>query len=825
MPVQHAFDTLKQDIRYGARQLRLSPGFTAVAVLSLALGIGANTAIFQLVDAVRLRTLPVQKPEQLVLIDLPKGSQRSGWFSTRSARLTYALWEQIASQAQAFDSTFAWATSRFNLTNGGEARYAEGMYVSSAFFSGLGVRPMIGRTFMPADDTSGCAAAGAVIGYAFWQRELAADPNVLARSVTLDGHSFPVIGVTPPGFFGVEVGSRYDVAVPLCVDRLLSEDGKGRIPVRRAWWLSAMGRLKPGWTVERATANLQTLSSGIMQGSLPPDYRPDQAKKFLANKLAATPAATGVSGLRRQYETPLWLLLATTAMVLLIACANLANLLLARASVREREIAIRQALGASRGRLIAQLLSESLLLAIAGAVLGAVLAQALSRGLVAFLTTQETPQFMGLGLDLRILAFTGALAVATCLLFGLLPAWRATRMTPASVMRAGGRGLSAGRERFSLRRALVAGQVALSLTLLVGALLFVRSLQKLLAVDSGFRPEGIISVQLDLRRAQFPKERLLAVYRDIQDRLSARPGIVSVAQADITPISGSGWNSSVHGNRSAESKMSNFNRVSPGYFRTMGTPLIAGRDFDLRDSLNAPKVAIVTEAFAKTFLGGANPVGQSFVVEGPAGKGDAVYEIVGAVRNTKYFDLREDFTPIAFLPTAQDDSPGAGATYLIRTSAGAGDVFGAVKSTVAEVHPEIGIEFHVLTQQLKESLLRDRLMATLAGAFGFLAASLAVLGLYGVIAYMVARRRNEIGLRMALGADRGRVIRLVLREAVLLLAAGIAIGTALALWAGQAASTMLFGLKANDPATFAARSPCSPRWACWRVMYPHAAHR
>jgi putative ABC transport system permease protein len=797
-------DTFGQDLRYGARQLRLNPGFTAVAVLSLALGIGANTAIFQLVDAVRLRTLPVAKPQELVTIELPKGSMRSGWFSTRSARLTYEQWEQIRTRQQAFAGTVAWSATRFNLAQGGEARYAEGMYVSGDFFRVLGVQPVLGRVFNAEDDQSGCGSPDAVISYVFWQRELGGDPNAPGRAVTLDGRSFRIAGVTPVSFFGVEVGARYDVAVPLCADRLLAEDGKGRMPVRRAWWLSAMGRLKPGWTPERATAHLQAVSPGIMEASLPPTYRPDQVKRYLANKLAATAGGTGVSGLRNEYEKPLWLLLATTGLVLLIACANLANLLLARASAREREIAVRQAVGASRGRLIGQLLVESLLLAVMGALLGAVLAQALSRALVAFLSTPNNPLFVGLGIDARVLGFTAAVAVATCLLFGLVPAVRATRVTAASVLRAAGRGLSAGRERFSLRRALVTTQVALSLVLLAGALLFVRSLQKLLSVETGFRADGIVAVNLDLRRPHYGKERHPMIYRNLLERFSAQPGVISAAQVGFTPVSGAGWNDMVRPEgANGASKEANFNRASPGYFRTMGTALTAGRDFDNRDTIGSPKVAIVNEAFVQKIFGGGNPVGRTFRVEGRAGEPDPVYQVAGVVRNTKYYELREDFVPISFLPMAQEDNPGAGATFVLRTAAPLGDVFRGVKAAVAEVHPEIVIQFRVLTAQLEESLLRDRLMAALAGSFGFLAAVLATLGLYGVIAYMVARRRNEIGVRIALGAGRGQVIRLILREAALLLVVGLAIGTGLAIWAGQAAGALLYGLKPNDPVTLA----------------------
>jgi predicted permease len=798
------FDSLRQDIHYGVRQLRLNPGFTAVAVLSLALGIGANTAIFQLVDAVRLRTLPVNNPQELVAVDFVEGSQRSGWFSTRSARFTSALWNEIRTRQEAFSGIMAWSATRFNLTKGGTARYAEGLYVTGDFFNVLGVGASVGRTFSTEDDNPACAAPGVVISSAFWEKEFAADRNVLNRTLTLDGKVFPVVGVTPPSFFGVEVGNRYDVAVPLCVDRLLSEDGKGRSDSRHAWWLASIGRLKPGWTPERATSHLQALSPAIMQAALPTVYRPDQAKRFLNNKLTANPGATGVSNLRRRYETPLWMLLATTGAVLLIACANLANLLLARASVREKEIAVRLAMGAGRARLIRQLLSESLLLSVCGAILGAILAQVLSRALVAFLTTENSPLFVGLGLDARVLGFTAALAVGTCILFGLVPAWRATRLAPASAMKGTGRGTTAGRDRNRLRRSLVVAQVALSLMLLVGALLFVRSLGNLMTVDAGFRPDGVVAVALDLRRAAYAKERIPVVNREILDRIATQPGIASAAQVAFMPVSGSGWNNRTRADgTNNEGKNVNYNRIGPGYFRTMGTTLLAGRDFDDRDTATSPKVAIVTEALVKEIFGGKEALGRSLRVDGEAGKPDPIYQIVGIVRNTKYYELREDFVPIAFVPMSQDEDPGASARFVFRTAGAQAGVLNAVKNVIGAVHPEIGIEFRVLTTQLQESLLRERLMATLSGAFGILAGILATVGLYGVIAYMVERRRNEIGVRMALGADRIRVVWLVFREAGVLLLAGLVVGTGLALWAGKAAGTMLFGLKPYDPVTFA----------------------
>jgi putative ABC transport system permease protein len=799
-----SLDTFWRDLRYGARQLRMNPLFTVVAVLSLALGIGANTAIFELINAVRLRTLPVESPDQLAFLDFRKGAVANGNFDTRSARFTYSQWQHIQARQQAFSGMIAWSARRFNRASGGEVRWAEGLYVNGDFFRVLGVQPILGRVFAAGEDKQGCTSPGVVISYGFWQQAFAGQADVLERNLTLDGWRFPILGVTPPAFTGVEVGNRFDVAIPLCADQVMAEDGRGRSASATAWWLSAMGRLKPGWTVERASADFQALSPGVMLATLPPSYRPDEAKGYLKNQFEITPGATGVSGLRRAYEQPLWLLLATTGLVLLIACANLANLLMARAGAREREIAVRQAIGASRPRRVTQLMVESLLLALLGTSHGVVLAQALSRGILSFLSTADRGILLGLGLDGRMLGFTAAIAFGTCVLFGLAPALRATRVAPSSAIR-GGRGLTAGRERFSLGRALVVAQVALSLVLLVGSLLFVGSLRKLLAVDPGFRSEGVVVVDVDFRRARYPRARRFEVYRELMEHLRGQPGVTSVAQTYFTPLSGSGSNNMCWADGStSQHKLSNFSHVGPGYFETLNIPLVAGRDFNDRDLLGSPRVAIVNEAFARVFWDGGNPVGHTFLVQGGAGQPDDRYQVVGLARNTKYFALREDMVPISYFPVAQDD-PSPQATFVLRTSAPLGDIFRGSRAAMAEVSPSIGVEFTVLTQQMQNSLLRDRLMATLAGAFGLVAGLLATLGLYCVIAYMVSRRRHEIGIRIALGADRIGVVWLVLREATLLLAFGLVIGAGLAVWAGQAARSLLFGLRPNDlPTLFGA---------------------
>jgi putative ABC transport system permease protein len=796
-------DATRADVRYGLRQLRLAPGFTTVAVLSLALGIGANTAIFQLVNAIRLKTLPVKNPQELVALDWEKNSARGGSWSSRSANFTYAQWEQIRDLQQAFSDVLAWSAARFNLTSGGEPRFAEGLYVSDNFFPALGVSALLGRTFTTDEDRSSCQA-GAVISYAFWQREFGGSAGVLGRTLLLNGYSIPVIGVTPPSFFGVEVGNRYEVAIPLCADRLLADDKKGRLPGRADWWLSLLGRLKPGWTVKSASAHLRVLSPAIMQATVPPEYRPDMAKRFLANKLFVTEAGTGLSGLREQYERPLWLLMATTGLVLLIACANLANLLLARATVREPEIAVRLAVGASRGRVLRQLLAESLLLAVAGAGLGAGLALGLSRALLTFISTTENPVFVSIGWEGRVLGFTVALAVLTCLLFGLLPAWRSTHFSPAAAMRSGGRSVTAGPERFSLRRGLVALQVALSFVLLVSSFLFVRSLHHVLNSDPGFVTGGVLQVGIDFSKAPFPPGQRFDVYRELTERLSRIPGVLSTAQVGFTPVSGNGWNNTVgpDGAPAAEShKNAFFNRAGPGYFRTMGTRLLAGREFDEHDTLSSTKVAIINEEFAKKYFGSANPVGHTFHLEVGAGKPEPVFQIVGLVANTKYYTLQEDFRPIGFFPIAQDERPGPGASFVLRMAGSPGAIISRAKAAIAAMSPSIGIQFRPFSEQLQESLLRERLMAAVSGGFGVLAALLATLGLYGVITYMVARRRKEMGVRMALGADRAHVIRLVLREAVLLLAVGLVTGLVLSWWTGQAAASLLYGVKPRDTAS------------------------
>jgi putative ABC transport system permease protein len=795
-------DSLWQDFRFGARQLRLNPGFATVAILSLALGVGANSAIFQLLDAVRMRALPVPHSEELAEVQIAdKTHCCSGNFSARRSQLTNPQWEQLRDRQTAFSSIMAWSDHRFNLASGGEAQYAEGLWVSGNYFRTLRVPALLGRVLAPEDDRRGCGSPGVVLGYGFWQKQFGGDAKAIGKKLFLDGRPFEIVGVTPASFFGVEVGRAFDAAIPICAQPLTA--ASSNLDRRNGWWLASIGRLNPGWTIEKASAQLASISPGLFEATVPPNYRPDAAKNYRGYRLGALAAGTGVSSLRRRYENPLTLLIGIAALVLVIACANLANLMLARASVRERELAVRLAVGASRGQIIRQLMVESLLIAGLGAGAGAVLAQYLSRILIAFLSTSDEPLFLALGTDWRTLGFTAALAVLACLLFGLAPALRASGGNPADAMKSG-RGQTAGREKFGLRRLLAASQVALSLVLLVSALLFVSSLRNLMTLDAGFRQEGVLITSLDLRRTGFTEERRAAVYRQVLDGLRSAPGVDSAAAADIIPISGNRWNQNLRFESAPRNELlSDFNRVSAGYFGTMGTPILAGRDFSSRDTVSSPAVAIVDEAFCKKFLKGANPLGLVFHELQGQGEPDLVYEIVGLSKNMKYQSLRDEFTPTVFVAASQEKHPDTGETFVVRSRAPLDTVTKQVKQLVVAIHPRISIEFRALNTMVKESLLRERLMALLSGFFGVLAVILATLGLYGVISYMVTRRQNEIGIRMALGAGANNVLRLVLREAGVLLAAGITTGVALTVMLAKVAAALVFGMKPNDPLVIA----------------------
>ena len=796
--------TLLQDSRYSVRMLAKAPGFALVAILTLTLGIGANAAIFQLIDAVRLRTLPVQDPKTIAIIHLNRNHWGSGNFNSAYSEFSFPLWQQIRQRQEAFSSIAVWGPGRLNLATGGEINNANAIWVSGDFFRVLGVPPFLGRLISDADDQTGCSG-GVDISYAFWQRRYGGAASVLGQTLTLEGHPFPILGITPPSFYGVSIGDRFDVAVPVCTEPIIGGEASGITGAtsRETWWLAMLGRLKPGWALARATAQLSTIMPAALQETIPPQYDSEGVKHYLGYKLEARPAANGFSSLREDSSTSLWLLLGLSGLVLLIACANLANLMLARATTREREIAVRLALGASRIRLIGQLLFESALLAIAGAVCGGLLAAVLSRFLIAFISTSNNPIFLDMPMDWRVLGFAAGLAILTTILFGLVPALRSGRVPAGSVLKTGGRGTTAGRERFRLQRILVASQVALSLVLLAGALLFARSLQNLMTRDTGFQQDGVLVANLDFTRLNLPETRRDSFVRDLLDRIRAVPGVAQAAASMRSPVSGNSSNDDIIAENGADTKEASWlDYVSSDYFQTMETPIIAGRDFNGNDTATSPKVAIVNQAFVKKFLNGAkDAVGKQFRKWESPGEPEPYYSVVGVVKDSVYNDMHEPFVPVMYFPRTQVKKAGTDVTFLVRSQLGAAGLLNSVKNTIAGVNPEIDIQFKVLRSQIRESLVQDELMATLCSFFGGLAVLLAAIGLYGVISYTVTQRTGEIGVRMALGAQRSGVIRLILKEVAVLIAIGVVVGAGLTLAGSKTAGSLLFGLKPYDPLT------------------------
>jgi putative ABC transport system permease protein len=784
--------------------LRLNPGFAVVALLSLALGVGANSAIFQLLDAVRLRTLPVARPSELARVRVATPDWNPTVFRGAYPEITNPQWELIRDRQQVFSRIAAVGSYPVNLAKGGEGRSAEGLFVSGDFFDMLEVKPLLGRLLTASDDHPGCGSSGTVISYGFWQREFGGDPGVVGRTLTMNDHSYQIVGVTPATFFGVEVGRPYDLAVPIC-----SQGGVAREPSvltrRELSWLAVIGRLRPGWNRERASAQLAAISPGIFRETAPSGYAQSEVAKYLRLTLGVFPVDHGFSRLRDRYEDSLWVLLSVAGTVLLIACANLANLMLARAGAREREIAVRIAIGASRGRLVRQLLAESLLLALLGAAFGWFLAQALSRFLLSLfnsLGARGSVYSLDLRADWRAIAFTLGVAVLTCVLFGLGPAFRGTRVMPA-VMLAGGRALTPGRERFTLRRTLVVVQVALSFALVVSALLFARTLGNLLTLNAGFREEGLLVATLDFARLNLPRDQLNPFKRQLLEQVTRLPGVTSAAETAVIPLTGGYWRMDILTDAGAKPRSSMFNWVSPEFFETVETPILAGRAFDARDTEASPRVVIVNEAFSKAFFPGVDPLGRTFQSVAEANYPQTVYRIVGLAKDSKYQDIRENFQPIVYAPQEQHPNPASFQTLLVRFPASPAVLVAAIKNLAAGVNPEIRLNFDVLRGMVLRILLRERLMASLSGLFGILAIVLATVGLYGVTSYIVIRRTREIGIRMALGAGPVNIVRMILSETAALVAIGLLLGTVLAFFAATTVEKLLFGLPPRDPASFA----------------------
>ena len=791
--------TLIQDLRYGLRMLGKNPGFTAVAVLTLALGIGANTAIFSMLNAVMLRFLPVEKPEELVQVQMrtPRGG------SNPRSTFTNTLWEQLRAQQNVFSAAFAWGYARFDLAQGGAVQNADGLWVSGDFFKTLGVRPAVGRLFTVADDQRGCPGV-AVLSYSFWQEHFGGAASALGNTILIDNHSFPIAGVTAPGFYGVDVGGKFDIALPICATALFDAKQE-RLDQRSWWWLNVIGRVKPKLSPEQVNDRLQVLSPRILAESVPQNWDAQMQNDFLKWVFVTAPAATGTSSLRERFQQPLYILMGLVGVVLLIACANIASLMLARAATRSREIAVRRALGASRVRLIRQFLTECVLLSTAGALLGILFAQWGNALLVLFISTAGNKVFLDFSLDARVLGFTAAIAVLTALFFGFLPAFRVTRVSLTAAMKGSHAVEVERRGRFRFGRWIVASQVALSLVLLIAAGLFLRSFVKLVVLDIGFDRNNVLLVNMNVKAAGMTAEQQLATEDELESRLRVLPGVVSVGRSSITPISGNEWNTFLHADSptapTGDASLAYFNAISPGYFETLRTPLLAGRDFNEQDRKGSPLVAIINQTSARKFYANLDPLGRYFQVDEAPGKPGPPIQIVGVVKDSKYTSLREDTFPTAFLPIKQDSNLPVGGNFALRTTVRPSALARSVQDTLAGVNKAISLEFHTLAEQVNDSLVQERLLALLSGFFGALALLLAMIGLYGTLSYLVTQRHAEFGIRVALGATPGSILRLVLRDVVKILVVSVAAGVCISLLCVHVLQKLLFALTARDPVT------------------------
>ena len=786
------FDHIWRDVRLACRQLKRAPAFTSAAIISLALGVGANTAIFQLVNALSLRPLPVGQPSELVEVRLT-GEGRAGRQTGRNRQLSYAQWSELQRRQSAFSTMLAFADTRFNLSPRGEIRYVEGLFVSGTYFDTLGIRPIVGRLFTAADDPPaappGCGYRHAVISHAFWQREFGGRPDIITAQLTIGASTVPIIGVTPPDFFGLEVGRRFDVALPLC------SSGYG---AQQHWWLAAIGRLKPGWTADQAEAHLQTLLPAIQKAAISPTHPPDYVEKFLTMRADVVDARTGVSPLRRQFMEPLGALLAIAALVLLIATVNLANLMLARGTARQQEFAVRLAIGGSRRRVLQQVFTESLLLSGLGAAAAVLVAWLSTEALVGLISTPIDPIVLDLTIDWRVLGFTAAIAVAAAMLFGLAPAMRIIHSTSVSTTT---RGVTGGREGFALRRALVVVQVAVTLVLLCGALLFLRSFTNLTQTETGVDKAGLVIANLFFPEADYPPVRRAVVYPAVEEQLRALPGVTRLANAFTVPLGGNFWDTDIRIDGEVRGS-TNLNQVSADYFDVMGTRLLAGRVFDQRDTPSSQPVAVVSETFAAKYLG-SNPLGRVVTMTEPSGGEDRHLTVIGIVQDQKYYTLREAFSPLMFRASSQEREPGLTQRLALRTARRPAEIIPAIKGVLENIDPSISVRFATMTDQIDASIMQERLLARMSGFFGVVALTLAIVGLYGVVAYMAARRRAEIGVRIARAAGRRHILWMMILDVTRMIVIGLAIGSALTWWLSDGARALLYEIEPRDLTTLA----------------------
>lgn len=795
-------DDFLLDLRYALRALARQPTFFAIALLTLAFGIGANVAIFSLIDALMLRALPVTDPDRLVQISrVNADGQPGGAFS-------YPLYEYVRDRSRVFDGMFAQSSvSRTRVDLRGASEQVDETMVTGSYYQVLGLRPAAGRLLLSSDDVPGAPAA-AVISYAYWQRRFALDPSAIGASLVQDGNAFTIVGVTPPGFSGTIVGVDPDVTIPLATFHLTAD---GRVDFWRSSdgfnFLSVMARLPADTPIARAASEVGGIFASRQRVVAAQVRNPNEVRRILGQRMVIASARGGFSRLRTRFGQPLFVLMAITGLVLLLACANLSGLLVARVSARAREIRIRCAIGAGRGRLIRQLLTESLLLAVLGSIASVTLAGWFASVLVTMMANGGT-LLLPTPLDWRIVLFVGATTLVIAILIGLVPAIQATGAAVAPGIR-DVRGATPRR----IGRVLVIGQIAISFVLIVGAALFVDTLVRLYAIDAGFRRTGVLTFGLDSKEKPASAHRQ-AVESEVLRRIAAVPGVESISAAQILFISGGGWNSEIHaeGYRPApnEEPIVDVNVVAPGFFRTMGTPLIAGRDFapgdvdplePIDDSTIVPAghVAIVNERFAKAYFAGGEAVGHYLTF----GRSPKRYEIIGVVKDAKYLDLKEAFPKTVYFALGRKR---AGApTLLVRTAAS--DplwIVPQIEAVLGSLDPSMHLQnVHTFAEQVDRSILNERIMATLGGFFGALALLIACVGVFGVMAFQVGQRTREFGVRMALGAARSDVTTLVLRDVSAIVIVGTAIGAGAALALTRFARSFLFGVTPTDPSTYA----------------------
>jgi predicted permease len=790
------------DVKIALRNLGRSKLFTFVAVASLALGIGANTAIFTLVDQLLLRLLPVRDPEQLVMIWTtgPHMGSNRGY-----RKASYPMYQDFQQKAQAFSSVFCQFDTALSISFSGQTERIDAELVSGNYFQSLGVKPAIGRVFSSEEDDRVYKGHPVVVlSYPYWVTRFASDSKVIGQKMLVDNYPMTIIGVSAAGFNGLDPARAPQIRVPIQMKPLMTP-GWDEIGDRRSQWVQMFARMKPGFTVESAKASLQPLLTHILNMEVAQPEMKDASKfnrdQFLVRKIRMEPAGNGFSEMRRDYGTALIVLMCMVGLVLLIACFNVANLLIARAVARQKEIAVRLAVGASKWQLLRQLLIESLVLSVAGGAAGLFLAVAMIRAMLHFLPAGDAPMMLTATPDGRILAFNAALALVTGLLFGLVPAVQSMRVDLWNALKdvVGAVSGTGGNVRF--RKALVTAQVAFSFLLLAGAGLFVRTLINLKQTNAGFQEiDNLVTFQVDPALSGYTMPRMETFYRELLANIRATPGVKTASYAIVPVLAGNEWDSTMsvegHEVKDGEDMQAFMNGVSPEYWKTMGVPLAAGRDFSEHDDGLRGKVAIVNTQFATHFFGKQNPLGRRIAFGGKPKKLDI--EIVGVVGDSLYEGPREGVHRQVFLPYLHVDYP-AGVAFYVRTSLDSNSMFASLRGKVRELDAALPVyQMKTLERQLDETLSTERLIATLSAAFGVLATLLAAIGLYGVMAFVVARRTKEIGLRMALGAPQGQVVWMVMRETLTLVAAGLAIGIPAALLLSKYVSTQLFGVKSTD---------------------------